>query len=74
MEGTLRSLDGIVLMARDLDASEAQDARDEVLEVFEERFGKLRDRIERKRQEIQSLSDGVSRSKSMRSRWHRCSG
>lgn len=27
---------------------------------FQEKFGTLRDRIERKRQEVQSLSDGVS--------------
>ncbi|KAL8753071.1 MAG: hypothetical protein Q9184_005535 [Pyrenodesmia sp. 2 TL-2023] len=59
MEITLRSLDGIVLMAGDLDASEAHDVRDEVLKDLEEKFGKLRDRIERKRQEIQSLSDGL---------------
>lgn len=31
----------------------------EMIKEFQDKFEKLRDRIERKRQEIQSLSDGV---------------
>lgn len=55
----MRSLGGIVLIARDLDKFDDREARDKVVEEYELKFGKISDRIERKRQEIQSLSDGV---------------
>ncbi|KAL8806737.1 MAG: hypothetical protein Q9182_001135 [Xanthomendoza sp. 2 TL-2023] len=62
IEGTLRSLHGITYCAKDFDGGspEGFDERERYTTEFGEKFGDLRDRIERKRQEVQSLSDGVS--------------
>ncbi|KAL8906265.1 MAG: hypothetical protein Q9207_002139 [Kuettlingeria erythrocarpa] len=59
MEVTLRSIDGIVLMTQDLGHGRDFDACKKVTDLYQKKFEHLRDRVERKRQEIQSLSDGL---------------
>ncbi|KAL8925999.1 MAG: hypothetical protein Q9208_003140 [Pyrenodesmia sp. 3 TL-2023] len=64
IEVTLRYMEAIVFVASEMDARErkipqAEIPEGKILEELEGKFGKLRDRIERKRQEIQSLSDGL---------------
>ena len=39
---------------------EPHDSPNRFITKYQESFGKIRDRIERKRQEVQGLSDGVS--------------
>ena len=60
IEGTLRSIPNIFVSIRLADSSlEDYETVKGMLEEMQKRFGELRDRIERKRQEIQSLRDGV---------------
>lgn len=68
IDGTLRIVPVILHSARDFDGSPQgsmteHDMRDRFITEYQEKFGKIRDRIERKRQEVQSLSDGVSQYK-----------
>ncbi|KAL8675811.1 MAG: hypothetical protein Q9224_007376 [Gallowayella concinna] len=62
IEGTLRALPCVLYCARDFDGGSPwhYKAREDFTNEFQEKFGKLRERIERERQEVQSLSDGVS--------------
>lgn len=60
IEGTLRSVPNIFVSMRLADSSlEDYETVKSMLEENQKDFGELRDRIERKRQEIQSLRDGV---------------
>ena len=60
IEGTLRSIPNIFISMRLADFSlEDYETVKSRLEEIQTRFGKLRDRIERKRREIQGLRDGV---------------
>ncbi|KAL8671273.1 MAG: hypothetical protein Q9168_004227 [Polycauliona sp. 1 TL-2023] len=64
IDGTMRNLSDILLCARYFDGSPRGSPLDwEFWEnsklEYSEKFGALRDRIERKRQEVQSLSDGL---------------
>lgn len=66
IEGTMRSIPNIFHsvnlwdgMSEDYPLKEYNDAK-KMSKQYEDEFEKLRDRIERKRLEIQSLSDGVS--------------
>ncbi|KAL8708313.1 MAG: hypothetical protein Q9220_006788 [cf. Caloplaca sp. 1 TL-2023] len=61
IEVTSRVLDGIVYTAREMNPSsfEGYEEKDRLVKEYRENFGKLRDRIERKRQAVQSLSDGL---------------
>ena len=60
IEGTLRSIPNIFISMRLADFSlEDYETVKSMLEENQTRFGKLRDRIERKRREIQGLRDGV---------------
>lgn len=63
IEGTIRSIPNVlwsINLANPL--PEDSDTVDKTTKQYQERFGELRDRIERKRQEIQSLRDGVRQS------------
>ena len=60
LEGTLRSIPNLFLSIRLADSSlDDYETVKCVLEKYEKQFGELRDRIERKRQGIESLRDGV---------------
>ena len=60
IEGTLRSIPNILVSIKLADSSgEDYETVEGMLEELQKRFGKLQDRIERKRQGIQSLRDGV---------------
>ena len=60
IEGTLRSIPNIFASIRLADSSlEDYGIVIGMLEEYQKRFGELQDRIERKRQGIQSLRDGV---------------
>ena len=60
IEGTLRSIPNIFVSIRIADSSlEDHKIMNSLLEEMQTYFGELRDRIEHKRQEIQSLRDGV---------------
>ena len=62
IEGTLRSIPNIFVSIGLSDSSmKDYEAMKDELKKMQERFGELRDRIERKRQGIQSLRDGVCR-------------
>ena len=61
IDGTLRSIPNIYYSINISDGhSESYETVKSIIKKEQEDFGKLRDRIERKRQEIQGLSDGVS--------------
>ncbi|KAI4219400.1 MAG: hypothetical protein L6R36_008349 [Xanthoria steineri] len=65
IDGTLRIIPVVLQSARDFDDSpigsmEPRDSPNRFITKYQESFGKIRDRIERKRQEVQGLSDGVS--------------
>lgn len=60
IEGTLRSIPNIFYSINLADSSLEDDKTVKgMLEEYQKQFGELRDRIERKRQGIQSLRDGV---------------
>ena len=60
IEGTKRSIPNVLWSINLANPSpEDSDTMEKTTKQYQERFGELRDRIERKRQEIQSLRDGV---------------
>ncbi|KAL8650470.1 MAG: hypothetical protein Q9226_005130 [Calogaya cf. arnoldii] len=64
IDGTLRILPSLIHSAKDFDGSpkdstEHRELRKRFTTEYQGKFGALRDRIERKRQEVQSLSDGL---------------
>ena len=60
IEGTIRSIPNVLWSINLANPSpEDRDTMERTTKQYQERFGELRDRIERKRQEIQSLRDGV---------------
>lgn len=68
IDGTLRIVPVILHFAKDFDGSpqgstKEHEMRNRFITEYQEKFGKIRDRIERKRQEVQGLSDGVSQYK-----------
>ncbi|KAF8545331.1 hypothetical protein BDD12DRAFT_2509 [Trichophaea hybrida] len=61
IEATLRSLPGIFINLSHIDDNNFSiEEKERVLKSHTTRFGAIGERIERKRQEIQGLSDGVS--------------
>ncbi|KAL8848631.1 MAG: hypothetical protein Q9221_006356 [Calogaya cf. arnoldii] len=65
IDSTLRIIPFVINSAKHFDGSpkdstEHHETRKRFIMECQEKFGVLRDRIERKRQEVQSLSDGVS--------------
>ncbi|KAL8890202.1 MAG: hypothetical protein Q9215_002632 [Flavoplaca cf. flavocitrina] len=60
IDGTLRTISPILFSAKDYDASpKDHETRQKFIDEYRTKFETLRDRIERKRQEVQVLRDGV---------------
>ncbi|KAL8982845.1 MAG: hypothetical protein Q9205_002764 [Flavoplaca limonia] len=60
IDGTLRMISPILFSAKDYDASpKDHETRQKFIDEYRTKFETLRDRIERKRQEVQVLRDGV---------------